>query len=414
MTRTITGKTEPIEGRVVTTDEQRARQLTDKIQLGLADVIALRGLIAEAFTTRAWAALGYRSWDAYTDAEFRSMVSLSREDQRALNVVLQLEEGMSARAAAAATGNSPTTAKQDADRQLSINGQLDDQPPGEPSPVVSPEPSAKPSDRRKGADGKSRPAARTRPEKAAQPAWDMGTTGERRVRDLATSKGLHLYRGDGFGCAPEKRDGKRYQAYTLLDYDSLHRGEDPDLMDSYILLCRITLDEAERYLTDGTIPNGHELHEESPYSDPPAEEEDPQEATEPVAEESLSPSEILDEAYAGLEDAIIQLRSEMHRVGPAHWWAGAEESRAKVLADATRTVQHLTEKLTAIRKEQHPWKPAIDRLAHQFGWDDEVAWSQAEFAVRGLKNQKPYDPGFVYEHTAARHLKASKKAGDPG
>jgi hypothetical protein len=116
----------------------------------LKDIVALRKLIIEAFTSRAWGTLGYESWDAYCDSEFR-VISLGREHQAALNAALQHEAGMSARAAAAATGSSPTTAKKDSDRQLSINGQLDGKPP------------AAPPARRIGADGKSRPASRTRP-----------------------------------------------------------------------------------------------------------------------------------------------------------------------------------------------------------------------------------------------------------
>jgi hypothetical protein len=150
--RTVASK-QIIQGTVVDlAEEQKARDLTDRIRRGLTDMIALRELIAEAFTTRAWATLGYESWDAYTEAEFRNMVSLSRDDQRALNVVLQLEEGMSARAAAAATGTDPKTARKDADRAT-----------GENSPVGSGRPPADPPARRVGADGKSRPATRPQP-----------------------------------------------------------------------------------------------------------------------------------------------------------------------------------------------------------------------------------------------------------
>jgi hypothetical protein len=37
--------------------------------------------------------------------------------------------------------------------------------------------------------------------------------------------------------------------------------EDPELIISFLVLCRITLDEAAAYLIHGTVPDGHELHE---------------------------------------------------------------------------------------------------------------------------------------------------------
>ena len=133
------------------TPHERARVLTDRIRQGLKDVVALRKLIIEAFTSRAWKTRGYQSWDAYCDSEFR-VISLGREHQAALNAALQLEAGMSARAAAAATGTDHKTAKKDADRST-----------GEDSPVSSGTPPKEPPARRIGADGKSRPAARKHP-----------------------------------------------------------------------------------------------------------------------------------------------------------------------------------------------------------------------------------------------------------
>jgi hypothetical protein len=133
------------------TPHERARVLTDRIRQGLKDIVALRKLIIEAFTSRAWETLGYESWDAYCGSEFR-VISLGREHQAALNAALQLEAGMSARAAAAATGTDHKTAKRDADRWT-----------GEDSPVGSATPPKDSPVRRIGADGKSRPAARKQP-----------------------------------------------------------------------------------------------------------------------------------------------------------------------------------------------------------------------------------------------------------
>ena len=98
--------------------------------------------------------------------------------------------------------------------------------------------------------------------------------GQRRIAELARSKGLRLYRGHGFGCAFEIRDHApdgtpgeyAYQAYSILR-DTPREGSDPTAADSYLVLCRITLPEAERYLTDGIVPEGHSLYELSPYED---------------------------------------------------------------------------------------------------------------------------------------------------
>lgn len=80
---------------------EAARQLTDRIKtvVGVA-----WELIAEAFTSRAWAALGYGSWDKYCDSEFGSArLRLPREERQ--EVVGSLREaGLSMPAIAAATG----------------------------------------------------------------------------------------------------------------------------------------------------------------------------------------------------------------------------------------------------------------------------------------------------------------------
>ena len=80
---------------------QDARNLTDKIKAGTA---ALWELIKEAYASRAWASLGYASWDDYCTQEFgTSRIRLPREERR--EVVSSMREiGMSTRAIASATG----------------------------------------------------------------------------------------------------------------------------------------------------------------------------------------------------------------------------------------------------------------------------------------------------------------------
>ena len=86
---------------------QDARNLTDKIKAGTA---ALWELIKEAYVSRAWASLGYASWDDYCTQEFgTSRIRLPREERR--EVVSSMREiGMSTRAIASATGMSKDTA----------------------------------------------------------------------------------------------------------------------------------------------------------------------------------------------------------------------------------------------------------------------------------------------------------------
>lgn len=83
-----------------------ARSLTDKIK------VAVEGtwhLITEAYTSRAWSALGYSSWDDYCTREFgTSRLRLPREE-RAETVQSLREAGLSLRAIASATGDSKDT-----------------------------------------------------------------------------------------------------------------------------------------------------------------------------------------------------------------------------------------------------------------------------------------------------------------
>ena len=85
---------------------QDARNLTDKIKAGTA---ALWELIKEAYASRAWASLGYASWDDYCTQEFgASRIRLPREERQ--EVVASMREiGMSIPAISSATGASVGT-----------------------------------------------------------------------------------------------------------------------------------------------------------------------------------------------------------------------------------------------------------------------------------------------------------------
>ena len=80
-----------------------ARRLTDQIKVA---VEATWELVARAYTTRAWALLGYSSWDDYTTREFgTSRLRLPREERQEIVASLR-ESGLSIRAIAAVTGDS--------------------------------------------------------------------------------------------------------------------------------------------------------------------------------------------------------------------------------------------------------------------------------------------------------------------
>lgn len=85
---------------IVATAEE-ARALTDRIK------VAVEGtweLIKQAYSTGAWAALGYGSWDDYCTREFgTSRLRLPRED-RPVEIPSMRDSGMSIRAIATATG----------------------------------------------------------------------------------------------------------------------------------------------------------------------------------------------------------------------------------------------------------------------------------------------------------------------
>lgn len=162
-----------------------AREITDQIRLGLVD---LEDLITQAFNGQAWTALGYRTWDEYTSAEFTdALPRLSTGNRRQLVGALH-DAGMSNRAIAAAVGAGHQTIGRDlesggpngppeADEDVVDAEIVDDDPESEP----------KPEHRVTGADGKSYP---TKPK--AEPAKPK--TDKKRVPlpDLAKDAGWEL------------------------------------------------------------------------------------------------------------------------------------------------------------------------------------------------------------------------------
>ncbi|WP_018386404.1 hypothetical protein [Wenjunlia vitaminophila] len=133
---------------VVLPTREQARALTDRIR------VAVEGtwlLIQEAYTSRAWAVLGYASWDAYCTEEFgTTRLRLPREERQEVVASLR-DSGLSTRAIAAAAGIDQKTVRND----LAAGGEEFS------SPVL-------------GADGKTY-AARPAPEPASDEARLGGT-----------------------------------------------------------------------------------------------------------------------------------------------------------------------------------------------------------------------------------------------
>lgn len=94
---------------VVATAED-ARRLTDQIKVAVEGVWHL---IEQAYTTRAWAALGHTSWDDYCTREFgTSRLRLPREDRQEVVASLR-QSGLSLRAISSATDLSTDTIRRD-------------------------------------------------------------------------------------------------------------------------------------------------------------------------------------------------------------------------------------------------------------------------------------------------------------
>jgi hypothetical protein len=94
-------------------NREAARALTDRIKVA---VEAAWELIKQAYTERAWEALGYQSWDDYCTREFgTSRLRLPREERT--EVVCSLRDaGLSVRAIASATGDHYSTVSRELGR----------------------------------------------------------------------------------------------------------------------------------------------------------------------------------------------------------------------------------------------------------------------------------------------------------
>lgn len=150
-----------VEVRQATAEE--ARMLTDRIK------VAVEGtwlLIVEAARSRAWAALGYGSWDEYCTREFgTSHLQIPREERQERVASLR-EAGLSLRAIASATQQSLGNVQNDLATVQSSQGNNTVAESGKPPPKVT------------GIDGRERSSTRPKPQPEPEPldpeSWPTG------------------------------------------------------------------------------------------------------------------------------------------------------------------------------------------------------------------------------------------------
>lgn len=191
---------------------EAARDLTERLRTALS---VSWELVKEAHAGRAWAALGYESWDAYCEAEFDNIRSLRLPREERTEIVASLRDaGFSIRAIAAVTGAAKSTVEADVSRIGTPAGSsespsassagVEPDEEGEPGGVTPAAPAppeslaakqaafaARAAQRVQGNDGKSYPAAKPTPKPAQRKAltdvaekagWDFRKAVERLER----------------------------------------------------------------------------------------------------------------------------------------------------------------------------------------------------------------------------------------
>jgi hypothetical protein len=152
--------------------EVAARSLTDQLRGALAvlaDQLEIAAnLYIEAYQLRAWAALGYPSWDAYLDAELGEVRARLSRAQRLPAVVSMTEAGMSNRAIGSVLGVSEGTVRADREQVRSSTHLLE-----EPVEVEVLEDVVAPPTTVLGTDGKTYLAASTAPARRRRPLPDQ-------------------------------------------------------------------------------------------------------------------------------------------------------------------------------------------------------------------------------------------------
>lgn len=186
-------------GEVVSTmTPDAARDLTERLRTALS---VSWELVKEAHAGRAWAALGYESWDAYCEAEFDGIRSLRLPREERTEVVASLRDaGFSIRAIASVTGAATNTVMSDlkvsqsetpdessSPEVPSPSVETDEGEPGGDTPAAPAPPeslaarqaafAARAAQKVQGNDGKSYPAAKPTPPRRSALADEAATAG---------------------------------------------------------------------------------------------------------------------------------------------------------------------------------------------------------------------------------------------
>jgi len=174
-----------------------ARQLTDRIKVTLG---VGWELTKEAYNTRAWAALGYATWDEYCTREFGDdRLRLPRETRQEVVASLR-DSGLSLRAIGAATGVSQTQVQKDLNSGVNqIDGRAGQRPDG-----FTPAPPGPPTT---GIDGKRYPSVRPQPPRPSSPPQPILVTADDEIEDeIEVIDGLVM---DEAAAALAEADAKR-------------------------------------------------------------------------------------------------------------------------------------------------------------------------------------------------------------
>lgn len=191
---------------------QQARALTDQIK------VAVEGtwqLIERAYVTRAWAALGYRSWDDYCHREFgTARLRLPREERQEIVASLR-DSGLSTRAIAVATGLSQSTIAREIPAPAESNDSAGDD---DAAPVGRSQSAPKAAPRITGVDGKTYVASRpqpTQPEAVRPKRRPLGVAVGEATRELlrATERLSRITEDDRFH---RNREDVHHQMPELL------------------------------------------------------------------------------------------------------------------------------------------------------------------------------------------------------
>lgn len=225
---------------IVVMNAEEARAKTDRAKVA---VEATWELVKDLYLNRAWAALGYPSWDDYCTREFGSArLRLPREERQ--EVVASLRDaGLSTRAIEAATGVSRPTVIKD----LREHEQVVKSSPPALAPPAPATPSPRPAPKVQGTDGKTYQSTKPSTPSATAPEKNA----ERRPSGTPTST-----RWDAVKAHREEID-----AYREKQEVKAPRRPFPDAMSKALTECSKSVERLVHLADDDRFPAYREKHE---------------------------------------------------------------------------------------------------------------------------------------------------------